>query len=463
MDIVARWTGRHGLALAEAMRLPREVFARQLGISPRTMADWAKQPGTPLALKTQELLDVVLDRASESVRRRFIELLQPSYWSGVPSIATASVDDGLVERAAAYQADVTNAVELLNQLATADISDQFVGASRSGWLRTAAPGAIAGYMFGGNSSEGASASAMQRADSADRIRSVASHLMDLDFQLGGGVVRRMLVVYFQSEVAPLLRRAHPDGMRRDIFDAAAEVTQLLGWSAYDAGAHGAAQGYYTQGLRLAEEANDRRLAGYLMGDLSHQANYLGNYSEALQFARAAQSASNGWATATQATAALAMEARALASLGERRRCIEIIRKAERTFERHAPGDDPSWMSYFTTEELAGEFLHCFTVLGMPREAREFSVVAIGPATPARTRVFIEMITAQGAAMAGDLDEAIALARGALAHADAVASTRCRRYVSDFRRALVDSHGTDARVRSFVGDLRRDYPSLARAS
>jgi tetratricopeptide (TPR) repeat protein len=461
MDIVARWTGRHGLALGEAMRLPREVFARQLGISPRTMADWARQPGTPLALKTQELLDVVLDRASDSVRKRFIELLQPSYWSGAPNMAS-SVDDGLLEGAAAYQGDVTSAVDLLNQLATADLSDQF-DASRSGWFRTAAPGAIAGYMFGGNSSDGASASDVQRADSADQIRSVATHLMDLDFQLGGGVVRRMLLVYFQSEVAPLLRRTHPDGMRRDIFDAAAEVTQLLGWSAYDAGAHSAAQGYYTQGLRLAEEANDRRLGGYLMGDLSHQANYLGNYSEALQFARAAQSASNRWATATQATAALAMEARALASLGERRRCVEIIRKAERTFEQRAPGDDPSWMSYFTAEELAGEFLHCFTVLGMPREAREFSVVALGPATPARTRVFIEMISAQVAAMAGDLDEAIELARGALAHADAVASMRCRRYVSDFRRALVDSHGKDARVRSFLSDLRRDYPSLARAS
>ena len=70
MEIVARWTGRHGLALAESMRLPREVFARKLGISPRTVADWAKQPGMPLALKTQELLDVVLDQGSPTVRKQ---------------------------------------------------------------------------------------------------------------------------------------------------------------------------------------------------------------------------------------------------------------------------------------------------------------------------------------------------------------------------------------------------------
>jgi hypothetical protein len=75
VDVVARWTGRHGLALAEAMRLPREVFAGQLGISPRTIANWAEQPSTPLALRTQELLDTVLDRAPESVRLRLADLL----------------------------------------------------------------------------------------------------------------------------------------------------------------------------------------------------------------------------------------------------------------------------------------------------------------------------------------------------------------------------------------------------
>ena len=295
------------------------------------------------------------------------------------------------------------------------------------------------------------------ADAAARIRSVAKHLMDLDFQLGGGVVRSMLLAYFRSEVAPLLRGTHSEQERRDIFAAAAEVAQLLGWSAYDAGAHGAAQGYYTQGLRLAQEANDRRVAGYLLGDLSHQANYLGNYSEALHLARASQSAMDGWATATQTTAALAMEARALASLGERRQCLTIIHKAERAFERHDPAADPAWMSYFTAEEFAGELLHCFAGIGMTREAQESSGLALGPLTPARTRVLVELVTARSAVLAGELDEGIELAGGVLARADAVASTRCRRYVADFRRALVDGHAKDQRVKTFLSDLRRDYP------
>jgi hypothetical protein len=36
---------------------------------------------------------------------------------------------------------------------------------------------------------------------ATRICAVAQHLMDIDFQFGGGYVRRMLLFYFQSEIA----------------------------------------------------------------------------------------------------------------------------------------------------------------------------------------------------------------------------------------------------------------------
>jgi hypothetical protein len=110
---------------------------------------------------------------------------------------------------------------------------------------------------------------------AARIRTVAQQLMDLDFQYGGGYVRRMLLFYFQSEIVPLLREPHPGPVRREIFASAAEVAQLLGWSAYDAGRHGAAQRYFMQGLCLAQEAEDVVLGGRLLSNLSHQANYLG--------------------------------------------------------------------------------------------------------------------------------------------------------------------------------------------
>ncbi|GHF84090.1 hypothetical protein FHX82_001158 [Amycolatopsis bartoniae] len=55
----------------------------------------------------------------------------------------------------------------------------------------------------------------------------------------------MLIQFFRDQVVPLLRKHHPEPIRREIFGAAAEVAQLLGWSAYDAGRHGVAMRYFT--------------------------------------------------------------------------------------------------------------------------------------------------------------------------------------------------------------------------
>ena len=220
--------------------------------------------------------------------------------------------------------------------------------------------------------------------------------MDIDFQFGGGYVRRMLLFYFQSEIVPLLREPHPEPVRREIFGAAAEVAQLLGWSAYDAGRHGVAQRYFMQGLRLASEAGDPVLGGRLLSNLSHQANYLGRYNEALQFARAAQASAGGRATDTVTAMFLAMEARALASSGDARMCAQALNLAEQAFARRDPAKDPQWIGYFDELELAGEAAHCFRELGQPRETQLFAARAIDPvATPARTRAFISMVTAAG--------------------------------------------------------------------
>jgi hypothetical protein len=100
------------------------------------------------------------------------------------------------------------------------------------------------------------------------IRATVRSLTALDFQYGGGHTRKPLLVYA----------------------AAADAAEVLGWSAYDAGHHGAAQRYFTQGLRLARDGGDALTGGRILANLSHQANYLGNYNEAVHFARAAQSA-----------------------------------------------------------------------------------------------------------------------------------------------------------------------------
>ncbi|WAL65957.1 hypothetical protein ORV05_34755 [Amycolatopsis cynarae] len=260
-------------------------------------------------------------------------------------------------------------------------------------------------------------------------------------------------------------KSHPEAARREIFGAAAEVAQLLGWSAYDAGRHGAAMRYFVQGLKLAREARDYMMGGRLLANLSHQANFLGNYADAVKFARAAQSATAGQATKNVQTMYVMHEARALANLGDRRGTAEAIHRAEQLFEQRDPAREPGWIGYYDPAELAGDASHCFRDLGLAEETKEFVGRALSPDTPPRTRAFIQMVSAVASYSAGDLEEAVTLASEAVRNGAGLQSARYLRYLTDFQ-GTVSVHAGHRLVGEFEHLLREQYPdlpsSLARA-
>jgi tetratricopeptide (TPR) repeat protein len=377
---------------------------------------------------------------------------------GAPDVTTEA---DVVEDGAKYPTQPEQAVDVLAELTSADLSDSPT-VTAANWVSETAPSVITGYLFAepmrfdqprpvGESG----------AEVASRIRATVRYLMDLDFQFGGGHTRKMLLFYWKTEIVPALRQSYPEFVRREVFAAAADAAEVLGWSAYDAGRHGAAQRYFVQGLRLAREANDHLMGGQILSNLSHQANYLGNFADAVQFARAAQAATVGRATATVDAMFLSMEARALASIREARGCAEILHRAEQMYERSNPAEDPDWISYFDALELAGEAAHCFRDLGQARETLEFAERAIDATlTPPRTRAFIGMVSAAGALSAGNVDEAVAVATTAVGLAGSLQSSRYLRYVTDFHQSISERHSSHGSVREFTELLRVSYPTLA---
>lgn len=378
---------------------------------------------------------------------------------GFDAVAAGAEGD-LLDQGAQYAPRSAQAVDLLATLTSADLLDSPALAA-SAWVSAVAPSVIAGYLFAEPQrvvSPGLLAESS--VDIAGRIRATIRCLMGLDFQFGGGHTRKMLLIYWNTEIVPALRRRYPEVIRRDVMSAAADAAQLLGWSAYDAGRHGVAQRYFVQGLRLAREANDRLMGGQILSNLSHQANYLGNFSEAIQFARAAQAATVGEASATVRAMFFAMEARALASIGDARGCAAVLHRAEQAFDQSNPRQDPDWISYFDTWELAGEAAHCFRDLRRPRETQLFVARAIDQIhTPARTRAFIDMVGAAGALRAGDLDQAVSIATDAVRLAGALRSSRYLRYVTDFHGSLTEKNASHPSVRAFTELVRVSYPAL----
>jgi hypothetical protein len=369
-------------------------------------------------------------------------------------------DADVVDDGAQYPAKPEQAVEVLADLTSADLLDSpLVTAAK--WAPDAAPSIITGYLFADPLRlDQVGLVTESGVEIALRIRATIRYLMELDFQFGGGHTRKMLLFYWKTEIVPALREGYPEFVRREIFAAAADAAELLGWSAYDAGRHGAAQRYFVQGLRLAREANDHMMGGQILSNLSHQANYLGNFSDAVQFARAAQAATTGKATATVTSMFLAMEARALASIGDAPGSADALHRAEQAFERSNPDEDPEWISYFDALELAGEAAHCFRDLGQGAQTRLFVANAIDPVrTPPRTRALIGMVDVAGALSTGDIDEAVAVATAAVDMAGSLQSNRYLRYVSDFHKTLTENYATHQAVLEFTDLVTRSYPTL----
>jgi tetratricopeptide (TPR) repeat protein len=281
------------------------------------------------------------------------------------------------------------------------------------------------------------------------IRDAAATFMQLDFKYGGGHGHKALRHYFRHEVLPLLSASYSEKVGTALFGAAAEVSQLLAWTAYDSGNHRLAHRYLTSTLRLSQVIDDRMFGARILGNLSHQANYLGNHTQAIQLARAAVEGAKGRATPRAMANYWAMEARALSNAGDRTGASLAMNQSERHFERAEGVDDPPWLSYFDDAELLGEFCHCFRDLRMRREAVEHAQRAVDSTDPqyARTLGFCRMVLAQSQLLNGELEAAVTTASLAVDGGDSLQSSRFQRYVSDFQ-AEVSAYAANPAVVAF---------------
>jgi hypothetical protein len=230
------------------------------------------------------------------------------------------------------------------------------------------------------------------------------------------------------------------------------LTLGVGWMAYDAGKHGLAQRYMAQALRMSHAANDRAFGGRILAAMSHQALHLGDIRHGLDFACAARAGTQGAVTPTTAAMLAAMEACAYAARGDASPCLRTLSDAERAFARSRPAEDPSWVD-FDEGGLAGHLARSFRDLNRPREAKEFAVRSIQLCQPThlRTRVQRYAILASAHAQQGDLEEACAVGRQALAE---VGRLRSRRTLDDVACLVQLVGASGSRVtQAFIGQAR----------
>ncbi|WP_431946366.1 regulator [Actinacidiphila sp. bgisy167] len=282
------------------------------------------------------------------------------------------------------------------------------------------------------------------------LRTVGELFRTLDNAYGGGHARQALVRYLEHEAEPMLRGSYGETTGRRLFAAVADLTRLAGWTSYDIGAHGLAQRYFVQALRLAQAAGDRVYGGYVLITMSRQAVYLGHGREAVQLARVAQQGVGSGASPAVQALFHAAEARGHGLLGDVRACTAALVRAERALEAARSGDDvPSWARFFDEAQLADEFGHCHRDLGQYRAASQHAERSLhlrGHAY-ARSRVFCRTVLATARLGLGEVDAACALGAEAMQAAVEMRSLRAVEYVRDFSRRL-DHHRDAVPVRAF---------------
>lgn len=270
------------------------------------------------------------------------------------------------------------------------------------------------------------------------LGSVGELFRTLDDAYGGGHARQALVRYLEHECEPMLRGGYDEQTGRRLFAAVADLTRLAGWTSYDIGAHGLAQRYFVQALRLSQAAADRTYGAYVLVTMSGQAVYLGHGREAVQLARVAQQGVGGSPPPLVQALLHAAEARGYGVLGEVRACTAALVRAERALEGARPGDEaPYWARFFDEAQLADEFGHCHRDLRQFRSAAQYAERSLRLRAPgyARSRLFCRVVLATARLGLGELDQACLLAAEAAGQAAEMRSLRAVEYVRDFERRL----------------------------
>jgi transcriptional regulator with XRE-family HTH domain len=244
-----------------------------------------------------------------------------------------------------------------------------------------------------------------------RLRGMRAHLKAIDNAHGGGAALPMATGYLRHEVVPLLYARDSAPTARALIEVVAEVEHDIGWMAYDAGKQDLATGYFTKALRLANEARNRLLGGRILAAMSHQAVYLGNKRQAIDFAQAARNVTRQVATPRVIAMEAAMEACAHAAAGDARQCHRALADAADAVAQLTSGEpDPEWLD-FDEGGYWGHAARAYRDLGDLRKAEEYAAKSVGLCLPdhSRTRAQRNTIQATAHLRMGEIDAAAAAA------------------------------------------------------
>lgn len=430
-----RWLSRSGMSRTE--------LARRVSSAAQT---WGQPHVAPNASTVRRWLRG--DEPRPPVPEILADVFSAHFGYRITTYDLGLGEGGTAERALSYNSSFAVTVEAVNDLGRADVD-------RRGFMAAAPFAAVAAV---GPSRDWLLATLDQQPDPGPRVRledvtavkNMFGTFQQMDVLQGGGSGRLVLAQYMNQHVYPLLRRTHTEKVRRALCEAAAEQTYLLGWMAYDNGEHGTAQRYLIQSLRLAEESKNAALGAHVLAGMADQATLLGSPEEGRRLAQAGRAGLGPRASHACMADLWALEARALAKLGDRTAAAHAVTKSEEAFARVRVEEEQEWAVFIDRAYLHGEHANTFRDIGDPGNAEDHARRSIDHADRqrrARRGALSQAALAVSHLQRRDLEAAHAAGLRMLTLSRQVKSSRCVEAAQDLRRRM-QPFGTHRLVADF---------------
>ncbi|BBG20780.1 putative transcriptional regulator (plasmid) [Actinacidiphila reveromycinica] len=444
-------TKRPNAKLRQALELSgmsRTEFARRVRAAALT---WGEPHISPDATGVRRWLDGEIPRAPAPD-------IIADVISGEVGYRVTTYDLGLsdapsTDRAILYNPSIAVTVEAVADLGRADVDRRsFLAAAP--FTAVAAVGPSRDWLLSTLDQEPESGPRV-RFEDVTAVKNMFGEFQKMDVLGGGGSGRLILAAYVSTHVLPLLRRTYTDDVRRALCEAASEQTYLLGWMAYDNGEHGIAQRYLVQSLRLAEESRNPALGAHVLAGMADQATLLGHPEEGRRLAQAGR-AGLGKASPACMADLWALEARALARMGQTAEASRAVFRSEAEYARVQGGDEAEWATFIDPAYLHGEYAVTFRDLGQGARAEEHARQSIAHARKqnrARRGAMSHAALAVSHLQRRDLEAAHAAGLRTLSLTTQVKSTRAVEAVQDLQTRMQQVAGAHRLVADFTERAR----------
>ena len=251
------------------------------------------------------------------------------------------------------------------------------------------------------------------------FRAVIETLRRLDDQEGG----RSVFPWSAREAlwAMAVLKDTAEAGRPAMYRVVAELAELSGWAATDAGQHAVAQRWLVAALHASQAVGDREHGAYVLCLMGFNATLAGRHSDAVTMLESAQVGARNVASLTVRSILTGFEARARAASGDRAGFERTLSRGTGLYERARAADAPPW-AYWMMEQAEFptplENGRALTMVGMPDRAVEVLTPKVAAmAEYPRDAVLTQAYLAEAHLAAGDREQSGAyasLARAGLA-------------------------------------------------